>query len=145
MNELVQTDFNVAMLIIRVALGVVIFAHGAQKLLGWFGGYGFKGTMGWFTGTVGVPAIFGFAAIMTEFFASLALIAGIFGRIAAGLIGFEMIVAAILVHRSHGFFMNWGGNQKGEGWEFHILAVAMAIAIILMGSGAYSVDLMLAR
>ncbi len=129
--------------ILRVALGVVIFPHGAQKLLGWWGGWGFDGTMGWFA-SIGVPAFLGILAIAADFGGALALIAGIGTRIAAFGIGVNMVVAALVVHRSNGFFMNWAGNQAGEGYEFHILAAAIALAVVLGGAGRWSLDRVLA-
>jgi putative oxidoreductase len=115
-------------------------AHGAQKMLGWFGGYGFSGTMGFFTHQLGIPAPFAFLAICAEFFGGLGLIVGALGRIAAFGIMCNMIVAVVMVHIHNGFFMNWFGNQKGEGYEYHLLAIAAALAIIIEGSGALSVD-----
>lgn len=129
--------------ILRVALGVVVFPHGAQKLLGWYGGYGYDATMGWFA-SIGVPALLGILAIAADFAGGLALIAGIGTRIAAFGIGVNMLVATALVHFQHGFFMNWSGTQKGEGYEFHILAFAMAIALVIGGAGRLSIDRALA-
>lgn len=125
--------------ILRIALGVVIFPHGAQKVLGWWGGYGFEGTMGWFA-SIGVPAFFGFLAIAADFAGALALIAGLGTRIAAFGIGVNMVVATLMVHLPNGFFMNWSGTQKGEGFEFHILAFAMALVLVIGGAGRYSLD-----
>jgi putative oxidoreductase len=133
----------VGLLVLRIALGVVIFPHGAQKLLGWYGGYGFKGTMNYFTQTVHTPYVFGVLAIIAEFFGSLGLISGLFTRVAALGILSVMIVAAMVVHRPHGFFVNWFGNQQGEGFEFHILAAAMAVVLIIAGAGPFSLDALL--
>ena len=132
-----NNDFTVA--ILRLLVGAVFFAHGAQKMLGWFGGFGFTGTMGFFT-HMGIPAPFAFLAIAAEFFGGLGLIVGFLARIGAfGIIG-NMVVAVMMVHRQNGLFMNWSGNQKGEGFEFHILAVALLWLIVVKGSGALSVD-----
>ena len=120
--------------ILRLVLGVVFFAHGAQKMLGWFGGYGFHGTMGFF-GHLGMPASVAFLVICTEFFGGLGLIVGLLTRIAALGIGVEMIGAIFMVHLPNGFFMNWAGNQKGEGFEYHLLAIAIAATLLLRGSG----------
>ncbi len=139
------TDPGWSGLVLRLALGIMIFPHGAQKLLGLFGGYGYKGTMGYFTKTLGVPYGFAVLAILAEFFGGLGLILGLFGRVAALGVGANMVVAALMAHRQNGFFMNWTGQQKGEGYEFHLLAAAMAVAILILGSGAFSVDLALAR
>ena len=102
-------------------LGVIFFAHGAQKMLGWFGGYGFTGTMGFFTGVMHIPAVFAFLAIAAEFFGGLGSYLRLFTRVAAFGISCNMIVAVAMVHRQFGFFMNWTGAQKGEGYEYHLL------------------------
>jgi putative oxidoreductase len=144
-NKLIQTDDDVAGLILRVLLGIVFFPHGAQKLLGWFGGHGFSGTMGFFTENMGIPVIFAFLAIMAESLGSIALLTGFMTRIAALGIGTVMVVAVLMVHLPHGFFMNWFGNQKGEGFEFHLLAIAIAIALIIKGGGKWSIDRFLSK
>jgi len=145
---LLQTEntllVNALTFTLRLALGLVILPHGAQKLLGWFGGYGFRGTMGWFTGTMHIPYLFGLLAIIAEFFGPLALLAGLLTRPAALGIAAVMVVAAITSHRQHGFFMNWFGNQQGEGFEFHILAASMAAVLVLTGAGAWSLDYLIA-
>src|SRR3979490_1590717 len=123
-RKLTVTDNDMATTILRLALGVIFFAHGAQKMLGWFGGYGFTGTMGFFTGALHVPAVFAFLAIAAEFFGGLGLIFGLFTRIASFGIFCNMIVAVTMVHGQFGFFMNWAGTQKGEGFEFHLLALS---------------------
>src|SRR4029077_5922213 len=110
----------------RLALGVVMFAHGAQKMLGWFGGDGFAGTMGFFT-SQGIPAPFAFLAIAAEFFGSMGLIVGFLGRVCALGIFCNMLVAIVAVHASNGFFMNWFGKQAGEGFEYHLLAIGLAV------------------
>ena len=140
-QRLLETDpKDFAALASRIALGVVIFPHGAQKLLGWFGGFGFTGTMGFFTETMVIPWIFGFAAIMAESICAALLILGFLGRINALLIGITMLVAMVTSHIQYGFFMNWFGNQKGEGIEFFLLTFGLAIALIINGSGAFSID-----
>jgi putative oxidoreductase len=136
----VRTTPDLVLFTIRLLLAVVIWPHGAQKVLGWFGGYGFRGTMGFFTKTMGIPAPLAFLAIAAEFIGPVALALGLFGRVAALGIATVMVVAATTSHLSNGFFMNWFGNQKGEGFEFHILAFAIAVAIMIGGSGAFSVD-----
>ncbi|HKW92730.1 MAG TPA: DoxX family protein [Methylomirabilota bacterium] len=141
---LVQTDGTLVPLILRLALAVVIFPHGAQKLLGWFGGYGFKGTMGYFTGS-GIPAPLALLAIAAEFFGSLGVAVGLLTRVAAFGIGCVMAVAIFKVHVPNGFFMNWSGNQKGEGYEFHLLAIGLALALIIGGAGLWSLDNCLVR
>lgn len=138
-NKLIHTDGSVAPLIARLALGIVIFPHGAQKLLGWFGGYGFSGTMGFFS-SQGFPTALGFLAIVAEFFGSLGLITGLLSRVAAFGISCVMLVAMVTVHLGNGFFMNWLGNQKGEGFEYHILALGLALIVMVRGAGAWSAD-----
>jgi len=138
--NLLETDANWIMTVLRAVLGVVIFAHGAQKMLGWFGGYGFGGTMGFFTKNLRIPAPLAFLAICAEFFGGLGLILGLFSRIAAFGIGVNMMVAILMVHLPFGLFANWTGAQKGEGFEFHLLALAIVIAIITQGAGALSLD-----
>jgi putative oxidoreductase len=145
-GSVLRTESDGALLVLRVTLAAVLFPHGAQHLLGWFGGYGFAGTHEWMTGTVGIPGVLATLAIVWEFFAPLALFAGAGGRIAAlGIIGLMTVAAA--THVEHGFFMNWSGTLPAgaEGFEFHLLAIAMAAAIVLRGSGAASVDRILNR
>ena len=144
MKRLMGTSNDVALTILRVVLGVVFFAHGAQKMLGWFGGFGFHGTMGAFT-QMGMPAALAFLIICTEFFGGLGLIVGLLTRIAALGIGGLMVGAIFMVHLPNGFFMNWMGTQKGEGFEYHLLALAMAGALLLRGAGAFSLDRALAK
>lgn len=136
--------FDLLTLVLRLALGAVILPHGAQKLLGWFGGYGYRGTMGYFTGTMRIPYPLGVLAILAESFGALALIVGFLTRPAALGITVVMVVAALTSHRRHGFFMNWFGNQAGEGIEFFILAVGIALVLVLAGGGALSLDALLA-
>jgi putative oxidoreductase len=140
LGQVVRTTPDIVLFTVRLLLAVVIWPHGAQKALGWFGGYGFRGTMGFFTKTMGIPAPLAFLAIAAEFVGPVALALGLFGRVAALGIATVMVVAAMTSHLSNGFFMNWLGNQKGEGFEFHILALASAAAIMIGGSGAFSVD-----
>ncbi len=140
LSLLFKTDSSVTNLILRVALGAVFFPHGAQKALGWFGGYGFSGTMGFFTGTLHVPALFAFLAIAAEFAGSIALIIGLGTRVAALGIAANMAVAIAMVHYQYGFFMNWTGVQKGEGFEYHILTLAIALVLIIRGGGKLSLD-----
>ena len=140
LRRLLATDNALAPLAMRVALAVVIFPHGAQKLLGWFGGYGFSGTMGFFTGTMGLPWLLACGVILIEFFAPLLLVLGLATRLAALAIATVMASAMLMVHLPHGFFMNWFGNQKGEGIEYFILAIGLATALIIAGGGRASLD-----
>lgn len=139
LKKLMRTDGDAGSLIVRLALGLVMFPHGAQKLLGWFGGAGFAGTLQGMTG-MGIPAVVVFLVILAEFFGSLALITGFLGRVGALGILCVMTGAIFMVHLPNGFFMNWMGNQKGEGIEYHLLAIGMAVAILVKGSGALSID-----
>lgn len=139
-RRLFVTDNSAATAILRVVLGIVFFAHGAQKMLGWFGGYGFSGTMGFFTNTMHIPAPFAFLAIAAEFFGGIGLILGFLTRIAAFGIAVNMLVAIFTVHHKFGFFMNWGGTQKGEGFEYHLLVLAIVAFLMIRGAGAFSVD-----
>jgi putative oxidoreductase len=140
LNKILRTDNDIATAIVRLALGVVFFAHGAQKLLGWFGGYGFTGTMGFFTRVMHIPTVFAFLAIAAEFFGGLGLIFGFLTRIAAIGVLSNMIVAIALVHSQFGFFMNWTGTQKGEGYEYHLVILAVTVLLIIRGAGALSLD-----
>jgi putative oxidoreductase len=145
LKKIVQTNDDTSALILRIFLGVVFLPHGLQKVFGMFGGHGFTGTMGFFTGTLGIPALFAFLAIAAEFLGSLGLITGLFTRIAALGIGVMISVAALMLHVQNGFFMNWFGNQKGEGFEYHVLAAAIAAALVIKGGGKWSLDRMLVR
>ncbi len=139
-TRLTATTQNSSLFVLRITLALVMFPHGAQKLFGWFGGYGFEGTMGFFTETMGIPWIFGFLAIMAESVGALALLFGFMGRLSAFGIGFVILVAMLTSHLDYGFFMNWSGAQAGEGLEYHLLVIGMSIALIIGGSGAWSVD-----
>jgi putative oxidoreductase len=139
-RKLFATDDNNATAILRLVLGVLFFAHGAQKMLGWFGGYGFSGTMGFFTGAMHIPAPLAFLAIAAEFFGGLGLILGLLTRVAAFGIAVNMVVAITMVHGSFGLFMNWTGAQKGEGIEFHLIVLAITAFLMIRGAGAFSVD-----
>ena len=143
LRRIVHTSNDPTLLVLRLVLGSVFFAHGAQKMLGWFGGDGFTGTMGFFTQQMGIPAPLAVLAIAAEFFGGLGLLVGFLGRIAALGILSNMVVAVLMVHRQYGFFMNWAGNQQGEGYEYHLLALALGLAILMNGSGAFSIDRLL--
>jgi putative oxidoreductase len=142
---LFQTENDTVITILRVLLGIVFFPHGMQKLFGWFGGPGFGETMHMFTTNLGIPALFAFLAIMAEGLGSLGLLSGLLTRAAAFGIAVNMIVAVNMLHWQNGFFMNWAGNQKGEGFEYHILVVAIAIALIIRGGGKWSIDKIIAE
>src|SRR3954467_532349 len=138
-SSLVATGDSFAPLFLRVALGVMMFPHGAQKLLGWFGGYGFAGSMGYFTGTVGAPWLVGLLVILGEFFGPILLILGLGTRFAAASLAIIMLGAAWQL-RANGFFMNWFGNQKGEGIELFLLAGGIAASLVILGGGKWSLD-----
>jgi putative oxidoreductase len=144
LRKLISTDNDSATAILRFVLGVIFFAHGAQKMLGWFGGYGFSGTMGFFTDVMHIPVLFAFLAITAEFFGGLGLILGFLTRIAALGIFSNMVVAIAMVHHRFGFFMNWTGAQKGEGFEYHLLVLAITAFLMIRGAGAVSIDRVLA-
>jgi putative oxidoreductase len=139
-RKLLATSDDWTLTLLRLVMGVIFFAHGAQKTFGWFGGYGFSGTMGFFTQMMHIPAPFAFLAICAEFLGGVGLILGALGRIAAFGIACNMAVAVLMVHHNFGLFMNWSGQQKGEGFEFHLLAIAIAVVLMARGSGAFSVD-----
>src|SRR4051812_34691460 len=139
LQSLVSTSESFAPTALRLALGLMILPHGLQKTVGAFGGYGFKGTMGYLTGTVGAPWIFALLAILAESIGGVMLIAGLGTRFAAlGIAG--VMLVAITQHRSNGFFMNWTGAQKGEGIEFHLLALGIVVALLILGGGKFSID-----
>lgn len=142
-KRLISTSPAYAPLLIRVTLAAIMLPHGAQKLLGWFGGYGFSGTMQYFTQSVGLPWIVAAGAILLEFLGSIALLFGAGTRaIAAGFIGI-MLGAIVTTHAQFGFFMNWSGQLGGEGFEYHLLVIGMAASLLLSGAGRLSVDLRL--
>lgn len=134
---------NLLLLLLRVFVAVVILPHGLQKLLGWFGGYGFRGTMAFFTDSMKLPWLVGLAVIVIESAGAVLLLTGLGTRlVAAGLIA-VMLGAIFTSHHQHGFFMNWFGGQEGEGYEFHLLVVAIALALVIGGAGAWSLDALL--
>lgn len=140
LRKLTATEHSFALTVLRLVLGLVFFAHGAQKMLGWFGGYGFAGTMHFFTGAMHIPALFAFLAICAEFFGGLGLIVGLLTRVAAFGIFVNMLVAIAMVHGHNGFFMNWSGTAKGEGYEYHLLVLAMTVLLMAKGAGALAID-----
>lgn len=145
MRSLIRTTNDVVPTIARVILGLVILPHGLQKAFGMFGGYGFEGTMGFFTGSLHIPYVFALLAIAAELLGGLGLIVGLLGRVAAFGVASVMVVAVLTTHATFGFFMNWSGQQKGEGFEYHLLALALAAIVMVRGSGAASADLALDR
>jgi putative oxidoreductase len=144
MKKLLATPNDGVLTLMRLVLGVVFFAHGSQKVLGWFGGYGFTATMGFFTSAMHIPAPIAILPIAAEFLGSIGLILGLLTRIAAFGIAMDMVVAVCMVHIHFGFFMNWFGTQKGEGIEYHLLTIVVALALMIRGGGAFSADRALA-
>jgi putative oxidoreductase len=140
MKRLMRTDGGAAGLILRLTLAIVIFPHGAQKALGWFGGGGFSGTIDFFSGQLGIPAAIAVLVIAAEFLGSLGLLFGFLTRICALGIGAVMLGAVFMVHLPNGFFMNWMGTQQGEGFEYHLLVLGIVLALLVTGGGAASVD-----
>jgi putative oxidoreductase len=145
MKWLIKTENDVAALFLRLFLGVVMFPHGAQKALGWYGGNGFSGTMGFFTTKMGIPYVLALLVIAAEFLGALGLIFGLLTRVAAFGVFSVMVGAINLVHWKFGFFMNWAGKNPGEGYEFHLLVIAIAFALMMKGGGALSVDRLISR
>ena len=139
LQKILHTESDIGPTVARLAAGIVMFPHGAQKVLGWFGGGGFSGTMESFTG-MGLPWIVAFLVIVGEFFGSLGLLLGALSRICAGGIAIIMLGAVFMVHAPHGFFMNWFGNQEGEGFEYHLLMLGLLLIVLIKGGGAASVD-----
>jgi putative oxidoreductase len=140
LNKILKTEDSYSPIVLRVALGLVMFPHGAQKVLGWFGGYGLDGTLGFLTQKMGLPMIIALLVIAGEFLGPLALMAGFLTRFSAASIGVIMAGAVVTVHLGNGFFMNWSGKQAGEGFEYHILMIGIAIALSISGGGKYSLD-----
>ena len=144
MKTLFQTDEAWSSLVLRVTLGLVMLPHGAQKLLGLFGGFGFAGTMGFFTAQMHIPAVIAFLVIMGESFGSLGLILGFLTRFTAASLVLIMLGAVVMVHWPNGFFMNWFGKQAGEGFEYHLLVIGMSLTLLIAGGGKWSVDRLIA-
>lgn len=138
-QKLIRTDHDATATLLRLTLAVVFFPHGAQKVLGWFGGNGYGATMDYFT-SGGMPWIVAFLVVMGEFLGPIGLAVGFLSRFAAFGIGVIMVGAIAMVHGAHGFFMNWYGTQQGEGFEYHLLALGLCAAVMIKGSGAFSID-----
>lgn len=145
MISLFKTDDAWAGLVLRLTLGLVMFPHGAQKLLGWYGGAGFDGTMGFFTQKLGLPWIIAFLVIIGESFGAIGLLAGCLTRITAASFIVIMLGAIAMTHLPFGFFMNWFGQQQGEGFEYHLLVIGMSAALLIAGGGKWSADRMIAE
>ena len=141
-QKLLHTPNDLALAFARIILGIVFFAHGAQKMLGWFGGFGFSGTVDAFD-KMGMPVPLAYFIIFVEFFGALSMIFGLLSRLGGLGITALMLGAIFTVHMRNGFYMNWFGNQKGEGFEFHLLVIALAVLILVRGAGAFSLDRLL--
>jgi putative oxidoreductase len=126
--------------IARIVLGIIFFAHGAQKLLGWFSGPGLANSMRTFTEHLHLPSTLAFLVIAGEFFSGIGLIVGLFSRIAALVIALTMVGAIATVHWRFGLFLNWLGTQEGHGIEYHLLTIALALIVVVNGAGAFSLD-----
>lgn len=140
LSRLWKTEPGLAPFFLRLPLAIGFLAHGSQKMLGLFGGSGFEATMNMFTHRMHIPPVFAFLAIASEFFGGIGLLIGFLSRIAALGVLCNMLVAIWLVAGQYGFFINWSGKQKGEGIEYHLLAIGMSLAIMILGSGSFSVD-----
>ena len=145
MRSLFQTDESWVGLILRLTLGLVMFPHGAQKLLGWYGGFGFSGTLGFFTETMHLPWLIAFLVIIWESGGRVALLLGLLTRFTAASMALIMLGAISMVHLPNGFFMNWFGKQAGEGYEYHLLVIGIALALLIGGAGKWSVDKVIAE
>lgn len=141
--DLLSTDSNWTLTAMRVVLGTIFFAHGTQKVLGWFGGAGLQETLRAMHDHLHLPTPVAFVAIMSEFLGGAGLIVGLLSRVAAAGICVTMLSAIVMVHGRNGLFMNWLGDRKGHGIEYHLLAITLAIAIVVWGSGAASLDRLL--
>jgi len=139
LGSLLHTSNDFGLFIARITLGIVILPHGLQKLLGMFGGAGFSGTVDFFVGS-GIPSAVAILIIIGESFGALALILGFLSRLAALGIAIIMLGAIFMVHIQNGFFMNWFGNQAGEGFEYHLLALGLSLVVLISGGGKWSVD-----
>ena len=140
LKRFLATDPSKTLFAQRALLGAVMLPHGAQKLLGLFGGYGFSGTMGYFTGTMHLPWLLAFLVVLSESIGSVLLIVGFCTRLAAFGAAATMIGAVLTTHLHVGFFMNWFGAQTGEGFEYHLLALALAVPLVVRGGGAWALD-----
>ncbi len=139
-KNILATSESKASFILRLILGVVLFAHGAQNMTGWFGGQGYNRTIQYFTETVGLAYIVAFLVICLQFFGAIFIIIGFTTRpMALGILGM-FIGMIVTVHLPHGFFMNWFGTNAGEGFEYHILVIGICSALIVLGGGAWSLD-----
>jgi len=139
LDAVLATHPSWSLLVVRIALGVVFFAHGSQKVMGWFEGPGLAGAIKMFQG-MGIPPAATVAAAFVEFLGGFGLLVGLLARPAAIGIIVVMLVAIAKVHGKHGFFLNLGVPGKGPGFEFNFALIGMALAILIGGAGVFSVD-----
>jgi putative oxidoreductase len=139
-NRFLATPDSAVLLFQRLVLGCVMFPHGAQKVLGWFGGPGWHGALGYMQKGIGLSSVLAALVILGEFLGSIALVLGLFTRLGAFCITVVMIGAIATTHWHHGFFMNWMGTKPGEGFEYHLLALGLALPLLAKGGGMFSID-----
>lgn len=139
-QTIVHTNDHVSGILLRLTLGIVMLPHGLQLLLGWFGGYGFNGSMQYFTGAAGLPWLVAFLVIMLQSVGAILILAGAGARLIASAYIIMFIGMIATAHADYGFFMNWAGNQEGEGYEYHLLVIGLALLLLLNGAGKYSFD-----
>lgn len=145
-NKLFATDEkSYSLLFLRITAAIVIIPHGAQKLLGWFGGHGFQATLSAFSNYMGIPTFLGVLNIIAESIGGLFLLFGLLSRVSSFGLAVTMVVAAVTAHLQNGFFMNWSGTAAGEGFEYHILYFAISFVIMVKGGGAFALDSLLSR
>lgn len=140
LQTITHTNDHVSGLLLRLTLGIVILPHGLQLLLGWFGGYGFNGSMQYFTGVAGLPWLVAFSVIMLQSVGAVLLLTGAGARLVAIAYIFMFFGMIVTAHADYGFFMNWDGNQKGEGYEYHLLVIGLALILAINGAGKFSFD-----
>lgn len=139
-KNIIQTQQSTAALLVRIVLGLVIFSHGAQSMVGWFGGTGFTNTMYYLTSIMQLPYIVALSVILLQFFGAILIILGVLVRPVALAVSGMFLGMILTVHFDHGFFMNWFGNKSGEGYEYHILVLALCATLVIEGAGRLSVD-----
>jgi len=144
MKELIlQTSNDWLGLILRLTAGCIMLPHGLQKAFGFFGGFGFKATMAYFTDSMQLPWLIAFLVILIEVIAPLGLIVGVLSRVWALSIVVVMVGAIATTNARHGLFMNWFGTQDGEGYEYHLLMIGICLSVVIAGSGKLSIDRLL--
>ena len=139
-NKIFRTNNDWTGFITRLTVGLILFPHGSQKVLGWFGGPGFTSEMNFFIQKLHLPWLIAFLVIIIEFFGAISLITGFASRLWSIAVIILFIGIILIEHIENGFFMNWFGNQKGEGYEYHLLVIGLSLATLINGSGKYSID-----